>query len=228
MGRTIFLAVLLCSLPARAADQPQRFIEIHAADDTSTRTYDLDSVELIQPDKFTIRGTDVDDPDIIALKINALEILRPYCKKRDGDYDAPAALFRLGTPDLAIERIQVRSKTATIAGKKYPTKQVLWEFPYDRLAIHHKDGQVEAFPSWVDCQSPLMSPDELYLETRSAIMNGIQVKEMYDCRRFVMGMFLDTSDPSSKAVIMAPRGGYVRFYLAVCQAVTGKAPYLPQ
>jgi hypothetical protein len=218
--------VVAAQQPTSAADQPRRFVEIRDADDTSTRTHDLNSVELIQPDKFTIRGTDVADPDIIVLQMKALDTLRTYCGRRDGDYDAPAELLTLGTPDLAIEKIKVKSEIQKVSGKEYPRKSVLWKFPYDRLASHGTDGRVDGYPILAECQPLGMSPDEWYWETRSAIMDGFQIKEMYDCRRFVMGTFAGGN--ASKAITFTPSGLFVRIYTVVCHAVTGKLPYLPE
>ena len=208
-----------------AADPKDRFLEFHGKHDTST--YDLTSVEVIQPDKFTIRHTLIDDAEIITLKMKALDTLRSYCSRPDGEYEAPEDMLTLGSPDMPVAKIELQSRKVKIANKEYPSKIAIWTFPYDGLAVHHEDGRVEQYPAWFDCQSPLETQEEAYAEARSSIMNGNQEKEMYDCRRFVMGVFSRLDEDASKAFTFAPRGGYLDRYMSVCYAVTGKVPYTP-
>ncbi len=63
---------------------------------------------------------------------------------------------------------------------------------------------------------------------RFRIMNGLPAKEMYDCRRGVMGLFLHNDDPPSKAITGTNlSGAYLRAYLRLCPTVTGEMPYIP-
>ena len=52
-----------------------------------------------------------------------------------------------------------------------------------------------------DCKGPAVeSIDKEYDGLKSSIMNGIASKELYDCRHGIMGLFLRTDDPPSKAI----------------------------
>lgn len=200
-----------------------RFLDF--SDENNSITYDLATVELIQPGKFTIVVTTINHPDVMRLKLKAIDVLRRYCSRPDGKYPAPAELFTLGQPDLPVDKIEV--KTRTIKGEK-PFKNVVWNFPYKRLASSSKEGVLEKYPSFFDCSGrAVQSEDQSYREERSAIMNGFQRKEMYDCKRAIMGVFVNLDDPLSRVISGEIRGGFLGHYLPLCGRVTGELPYIP-
>jgi hypothetical protein len=87
----ICAAYFVASCSALADDQQKRFIEFPDGGDMTT--YDLNTVQLIQPGKFTIIYTVVSNPDFMRLELKALDILREYCKRDDGLYPAPTDLL---------------------------------------------------------------------------------------------------------------------------------------
>ena len=69
---TIWLAA---PLAPRADDVPQRFLEF-SAPGGKTQTYDLGTVQIVQPGRFTIISTSIDDPDVMRLELKVLAALR--------------------------------------------------------------------------------------------------------------------------------------------------------
>jgi hypothetical protein len=59
-------------------------------------------------------------------------------------------------------------------------------------------------------------------------MNGIASKVLYDCRHGIMGLFVNTDDPPSKAITATNiQGAYLTAYLRLCPAIVGGLPYMP-
>jgi hypothetical protein len=123
---------LTASWPSLAGDQDNRFIEFPNA--RTTVTYDLSTVQMILPGKFTIISTSIDNPDVMKLELKVLSTLRTYCGRPDGKYPVPADVFTLGRPDMPVQNIEVKSKQSELAGKTYPFKVVSWSYPYLKLA----------------------------------------------------------------------------------------------
>jgi hypothetical protein len=188
--------------PSLAGDQETRFLEL--PNDADTLTYDLSTVQMIQPGRFTVIGTTIDNPDVMKLELKLLDSLRTYCKRPDGKYPAPADLLTLGQPDMPIETIEV----------DWQGKLVSWSYPYKRL-----QGKV----IHMACSAP-----DLY---RKGITNGFWMKALFDCRRGLIGSFLNEDDDPSKAfhasfVKQATRGEW--YYRRVCYAVMHELPYEPE
>src|SRR5262249_33767409 len=145
-----------------------RFVEIPAR--YHTLTYDLDTVQFITPGKFTIISTAIDDPDVMKFELNALDIFRKYCTRPDGKYPAPAELPQLGPPDdLPVEEVEVRRDSA------HSFKGVSWRYPYRRLLPKNV--------GWLTCQRKGETESNLYWEQHNLIANGVQDKEIFDCKR---------------------------------------------
>jgi hypothetical protein len=120
----LFCAVWIAMAgPSWARDQ-ENFLELPG--DAHTVTYDLRTVQMIQPGRFTVIYTTIDHPDVMKLKLKALGTLRTYCSRPAGQYEAPADLLTLGPPDMPVQNIEVSTRQG---------KLVLWSFPYKRLAI---------------------------------------------------------------------------------------------
>jgi hypothetical protein len=187
-------------------------------------TYDLNTVQVILPGKFTVIGTSIDNPDLMRLRLAVLDTLRSYCSKPAGSYPPPGDLFTVSKPDMPVQNIIVSSRPAEVGGKTHPFKQVAWEMPYQRLAI-----KSEQRPSAFDCEGPqVTSIDEEYHGLRSLILNGTRSKTMYDCKHGLVGFFINDEDDISKVFSGPVGGGYTRDYLALCYKLTKVAPYLPQ
>jgi hypothetical protein len=222
---------LVASCPSWAGDQEKRFLEFPNGRDTTT--FDLNTVQIVQPGKFTIMSTTINNPDVMKLELKALATLRTYCGRADGEYPAPSDVFTLGPPDMPVERIEVKSGQHKSGDKIYQTKHASWSFPYVRLALNTgrgQDGGLEQYPSSFHCKNIFNTEDEAYWESRALIMNGIQSKHLYDCKRGLEGDFAGRQDdPTTKAFTHFMSNGSIafNFYRSVCQAVTHEAPYVP-
>jgi hypothetical protein len=209
-----------------ASDQSDRFLELPGG--PVNWTYDLHTVDLVEPGKFTVTAILGWNPEVMRFKLNALDTLRALCNRSDGQYPAPAGLLTLGEPDMPVKTIRVRTGSNQ-AGRD--EKTVEWAVPYRRLANPNGRGGLKEEVSFVVCWGG-NPPDgnQWYSEERNAIMTTSSVKYLFDCDRGVMGSFVDDRDDASKALMGSVRtgfriGGMVRDYLAVCQKVTGKDPW---
>ena len=205
------LLVVLC--PSWARDQEDRFIEFPG--DVDTTTYDLSTAQLIQPGRFTIISTTIDDADVMNLELQVLGVLRTYCGRPDGKYPVPDDVFTLGPPDMPIKSIDVISN---FTDKANPFKRVLWSYPYKRLEKHL---------AFLTCRQWSRTEDELFWEHRSLITNGNQAKYLFDCRRGLMGLVLAGSD-LAKITTFPVQGGFLRDYLSICYHLMHEQPYLPK
>jgi len=187
----------------------KRFLEIPGAHD-STVTFDLDTVQIIQPGRFTVVSTEIDNPEVMQFRLNVLEHLRTHCAHAEGKYPAPPELFTLGRPDIAVADIEV----AHVSGSKFAR----WFYPYLLLS-----------PTLENYEILFCDGESNYFEMRTLIANGSRHKDVYDCRRGLYGMMHDENDPTSALLIVVPEGSYLfDYYVAVCRAVTHEEPYLPQ
>ena len=158
-------------------------------------------------------------------KLAEQDVLERYCDRPDGKYPTPSSgLFTLGPPDMAVKDIEVRTGARKI---------VSWRVPYQRFAIVDEEADEIAL-----CPTPgteqEVSRDRAW--NRARITNGLQSREMYDCKR---GLFLPVDlfapDLSARAVAEVlqthkaypVRGAYLRSYVAVCRKL-GDEPYLPE
>jgi hypothetical protein len=216
---------LVASCPSWAGDQEKRFLEFPSG--YNTTTLDLNTVQIIQPGKFTIVSTTINNPDVMKLELKVLATLRTYCARADGEYPAPADVFTLGPPDMPVVSIEVKSGQLKTVDKTYQTKHAFWSFPYVRLALNPRGG-LEQYPISFHCKNIFQTEEQEYWESRALIMNGIQSKSLYDCKRGLHGSFVRLDDDPSKAVTGFVRNGSMasKFYLSVCQAVTHEAPYV--
>ena len=188
-----------------------------------TLTYDLTTVQLVDPGRFTIMYTDQDHPDIVQLKLVVLKTLRTYCGRPDGEYDPPPELFTLGPPDLPIEKIEVKTRPGS-----RPFKSAGWHLPYHRLVLNFAKGPQED-TSFFACEGPLVGPlDKEYEDLSADIMNGITSKVLYDCRHGIIGAFINADDPPSKAITGTNiTGANLDAYVRLCAAIVGGVTYMP-
>ena len=222
--RFVFPLMLLLPAVRGTAVGESRWVEFDSSADTIT--YDLNTVQMLDPGKFTIINKTIDHPDVMRYKLAVLDALRSYCTRRDGKYTPPAELFVLGEPDMPIREIEVKTRPVADGSGKF--KNVVWVAPYRKLALNDRTGLVE-YQHFFDCEGPAVeSPEKEYTNLRSLIMNGIPRKEMYDCRHGVMGVFLHEDDPPSRVIAGTNfRGGFVQAYFRLCRAITGEPPYIP-
>jgi hypothetical protein len=217
---------LVASCPSWAGDQEKRFLEFPRGHNTTT--FDLNTVQIVQPGKFTIISATINDPDVMKLELKVLATLRTYCARADGEYPAPADVFTLGPPDMPVVSIEVKSGQVNTAGKTYQTKHAFWSFPYVRLALNTR-GCLEQYASSFHCRNIFQTEEQEYWESRALIMNGIQSRHLYDCKRGLEGVFIGKDvDPAKAATHFVAKGtGAFEYYLSVCLAVTHEAPYVP-
>jgi S1-C subfamily serine protease len=210
-----------------ASGQEDRFVEIPNGE-IDTTTFDLRTVQMIQPGKFTIISTKIDYPDVMEFELKVLRSLRPYCARPAGKYPASAELMMLGPPDMPVKSIEVTSSQSELAGKMYPFKVVLWFYPYRRLAWNVESG--EQHPGFLQCQQWGKGEDAHFQEMVALITNGLRSKRLFDCKRGLSGFsFGESYDPSRTATLPVPPGSELEWeYYRVCYAVTHEAPYLPK
>jgi hypothetical protein len=203
---------LVASCPSWADDQQKRFLEFPSGNDTTT--FDLNTVQIIQPGRFTIISTALDDPDVMKFRLKAIEIMRSHCARPGGKYPAPPDVLTLGPPDMSVEDIEV------IAQNQSSLKHVKWSFPYKRFASGSQQG-LELF---------VCERQSEYSEVRRIILNGIRMKRLFDCKRGLLGVFVREDDDPTKAITgSVPIGSRAfEYYLSACQAVTHEAPYVPE
>ena len=209
--------IALC--PCWAAEQDRRFLEF--PNDNDTTTFDLSTVQIVQPGRFTVIATKIDSPDVMALELKALDTLRTYCARPAGKYPAPADLLTLGPPDMPVENIVVKSSRTS--------KWVYWSYPYKRLAMSTTQGLDEK-GTILYCREQSKTEAQFFLERRAEITNGSRMKHLFDCRRGLSGMFFNNNDDSSKAITSAVKRGTFGEdkYFRVCVAVMHEMPYLPE
>ena len=211
---------LVASCPSCAGDQDNRFVEFQFPGGNDTTTYDLNTVQIIQPGRFTIVSTAIDNPDVMKFKLNVLDILRTYCARADGKYPAPENIFTLGPPDMPVQSIDVGSNPTNLA------KRILWSYPYRRLAVSMDHGLEQTFDI-LSCKQKSGKED---MSSWNMITNGTRQKILFDCKRGVMGFFfLDEKTEQPTLTGIVPKGTQVfEQYLSVCRAVTHEAPYMPE
>jgi hypothetical protein len=203
-----------------ADDGKNRFVAIERQDEIVT--YDLTTVQMIQPGKFSVIQTTIAPPDVMKFKLKVLETLRTFCTRPDGKYPIPSEVFTLGPPDMSVENVEV--------GSQENFKMASWKLPYRRLAVIFATGPAEGF-SFLHCKQPdNQTEEQLYWSQRNLITNGLQVKELFDCKRGLDGMFLHEDDDPRKVITGFVRQGsrIERDYFAVCYRVMQEPPYLPE
>lgn len=213
--RQLVLASAIIGALAVPATANERFIEI--GDDTSTTTFDLSTVNVIQPGKFSVIYMTTDNPDVIRLRLAIIDDLKSACSKPFGEYDISMKVIDIKKPDMPVEKIRVYDLSGA--------KVTRWSKPYLEYSFI-KDGKVKQADEFFPCGTKRQKLDDYYMETRSSIMGGIREKIMFDCRRGLMGVYPREND-TSPLLLTEIRGAYVTYYKKVCPKVTGEPPYLP-
>jgi hypothetical protein len=220
--RMIIETLVMCLVsasPLWAANEKIRFLQF--PNDLETVTFDLSTVQIIQPGRFSIIATRIDNADVMRLKLKVLATLRTYCARADGHYPASVDIFALGSPDLPVKDIKVQSLAY---GARLMTKGVSWDYPYKRLV---EIGGLTA-SAYLRCREPDRTEGELYLAQRNRITNGWQSKDLLDCERGLWGILEENDDPAKVYMQPLSKGSRAfEYYLSVCRAVTHEAPYLP-
>jgi len=155
---------LIACCPSWARDQEKRFLEF--PNDKDTVTFDLNTVQIIQPGRFTIIDTTIDNPDVMRFELKVLATLRTYCARAVGQYPAPAELLMFGPPDMPVKNIDV-----TINQTPPVIKRILWHYPYKRL---------QRYAGILDCRYGNRTEQDLYSEAWSLITNGLRSKDIFD------------------------------------------------
>jgi len=203
---------LIAFCPSWASDQDDHFLELKTENETVI--FDLNTLQTILPGRIAVAGTTIDNPDVMKFKLKVLGTLQTFCARPDGQYPAPTDVLTLGTPDMPIKGIEVKSGSA----KKY----ILWPYPYERLASYGRDGVLHEEDGYLFCKEEL--------DRRAGITNGIRTKYLFDCRRGLMGLFRnDNDDPATVmtfTVWPGTRGGSK--YRDVCYRVMHEMPYEPE
>jgi hypothetical protein len=221
----LILSMLLISCFQPLAEQDDRFVEFPGPAGT-TRTYDLKTVQVIQPGKFTIISTLLANADVMRFELKVLDTLQNYCKRPDGNYAPSTDVFTLGQPDMPIKSIEVKTSQTKLRGT---FKEVSWHYPYARLATELQ-GRVFPAKGYFWCKHWEGTEAEFYTKRRTRIMNGIRFKEVFDCKRGLTGDFMSEEDDPSKVTMgfVRPHSFLDQYYRGVCLRVTHETPYSPE
>jgi hypothetical protein len=197
--RSLLFSILFMSSCQSWAAQDEWFVEFpDIGHGGRTLLYDLRTVQTIQPGRFTIVSTWIDDADMMAFELKALDTLRTYCKSPDGKYPPPTNVFTMGSPDLSVNDIEVQTKNP---GRKDEYKIASWDYPYKRIAIEERDGTFFQMKLYLECKRQFRDPLESYLEKRAEITNGERARQLFDCKRglhaFTGVPFIDGREPSA-------------------------------
>jgi hypothetical protein len=218
-------ACLVASCPSWADDQDARFVDFPNA--RTTVTYDLSTVQMIVPGKFTILTTTIDNPDVMKLELKVLSALGGYCDRVDGKYPAPTDVFTLGPPDMPVESIEVKSGQTNVAGRTFPFKTISWSYPYLKIALKFENHPAQQQSTSLACNQSGKAEEVLYEQRRTFIMNGLRSKELFDCKRGLAGSFLNEADDPAKAFtsFVRPNTYMAQYYLGVCTRVMHELPF---
>ncbi len=210
---------MIARCPCWAGEPPTRFLEF--PNDKHITTYDLSTVQVIQPGRFSIISTTIDNPDVIRLRLKALDTLQTYCSRPYGEYPFPADLLTLGPADMPIKRIEVR-KYSDLTGKL-----VMWYYPYKRLAMS-TPSEIEEEVDSVDCFADFKAQNQWFHDRLAVITNGSHMTEVFDCRRGLHGL-MSVVDPSKALVGTVHPGTFQEdYYFRVCATVMHEVPYFPE
>jgi len=146
----IYMALLL---PCRATEQDSRFVEVKIGEH-STATYNLSTVQIIQPGRFTIFATTIDNPEVMKFRLKVLDTLQTYCSWPVGKYPAPNDLLALGPADMPIKNIEVENGKPDQNGQS--RKMATWAYPYRKLAWNNTAGPEEML-SYMSCGGPSLT-----------------------------------------------------------------------
>jgi hypothetical protein len=209
---------LFACVSSWASDQAPRLLEI--MDGGGRLIFDLNTVKIIEPGRFSIIESKIDDPDRMMFRLKTLAALRPYCERPDGQYPAPANFLALGEPNVPVRAIEVKSGPFgdTIL------KMVSWTYPYRQLG---------PAPASVRCKSsnPNRTDVDLLLADVAQIATGVQSRILYDCKRALWAALANNDEEDLTTVKTAPvQKGTQTFtnYLSICSTVTHEKPYVPQ
>jgi hypothetical protein len=209
---------------ASAAGSSGSFVEFHVPGGPyhpggQTDVFDLDTVHMTLPGKFTMVETIIDDPERVALQLNILDVLRPYCARPDARYPAPQKLLSMLNSEFAPDIIEVND-----AGIY---KALSWSY------IPMTGWNVTS----LQCRTATEREDHWYLRQRSLITDGLKIKAIFDCKRGLSGFFLkDTgsgapSNPVAEYLFttmrilmeMVARGGPLDLLLSVAKTAGPRA-----
>ena len=221
MSPLICSAWLLACCPLWASDQQPRFLEI--MDGGGRLIFDFNTVKIIQPGRFSIIESKIDDPDRMRFRLRILIALRSYCERADGQYPAPADFLMLGLPNMPVKNIEVKSGQEQIGDTTVPFRMVSWSYPYRQLGPAAASVHCKSF-------NPNRTDVDLVLEDVARIANGTRSRVLYDCKQGLWGVLANEDDDPSKAQTLHVQKGTRAFtnYLSMCRTVTNEEPYVPK
>jgi hypothetical protein len=216
---SIALLTSVLATSAHPQDMHSSFVEFKGY--SSTTTYDLRTVKIIQPGKFVIIETVLDNPDMMRFRLKVLDTLRSHCARPEGLYPVSAEVFTLGPADMPVKEIEVRVSSPE-AGTNFRWKFASWWLPYFKT-MAGTGPRSESYR----CNQPYHTETEEYLEHRNVILNGIRNKVLFDCNRGLQGEFFDEDDKDPIHVDPVENDTVgSSYYIGVCRAVNRKDPYL--
>ncbi len=199
----LVVSVAWAALSASSMAQPakERFFEVPQRGYTDT--YDLDTVQVVVPGRFTIQRRALAYPDVMDFELKVLDGLKRYCDRAEGKYSPTPDMLAMGPPTAQVTDVQVSAGNGP--------KVIWWRYPYEAVAG----------------MGFLRCTDKGYLESRDLILNGAQSKELFDCKRALWGSYLiEGAEPIVQPVAQGTWGAFT--YEQVCFAVTHEKPYPPK
>jgi len=232
---------------ASAAGASGRFLEVHSPYG-GTDMYDLGTVHMIQPGRFTMTYSRFSDAGEIALRLNILDVLKSYCKRPEGRYPVPQQLLTiLSGANVEITGLDGANAAIEVTDLE---KFSLVDWYYVQTA-----GPAIEFSS-LPCNTQDEAEGNWYFRERAKITDGQKSTILFDCKRGLSGdsttrnpdfaAFLDRfyemkgervtlptingdDGPSTVALYPIQHGAPLEeAYRRMCWEVTHEEPYVPK
>ncbi|MDQ2860607.1 MAG: hypothetical protein M3T55_07775, partial [Pseudomonadota bacterium] len=145
--------------------------------------FDLKSIRQLQPGRFVISTLTLDKPDIMRMRIAATREMYKFCLKPAGYYSPVPSMYGVGSPDLPVNKLDVRVSFDGVGPQRKSYNDVSWKYPYKRAAscddehcVHiREDGEL------VICRETQVENDASFQEWWSVETNGVKSLGLYDC-----------------------------------------------
>jgi hypothetical protein len=215
MLKAVFAAIFCATVfipPALSEDSQQRFVEFPTENDVTI--FDLASVKIVQPGRFTILHTTLYNADVMRFRMGIIDVLRQYWSRPDGKYlPPPQNVLSLGPPELSLASID----------KEHGV--VAWPLPYVRFKLYRNEQDSQFY----DCNHDERKTDEQnYSDQRRLLTNGSTSQYLFDCRCAFLGLVHD-DDVSGATLIPMTKGRVItHYYERSCLTVTHEMTLEPQ
>ena len=191
--------------------------------------FDLNSVRPLQPGRFVIAALTLDKPEIMRMRIAANRQMYKFCAKPAGFYPSLPSMYGIGSPDLPVNKLEVRIILDGTGPQRKSYKYVSWKYPYKRASTCDDDHcvNIREDVDLVMCRNNSVENNNQFDEWRAFETNGVKSLKIYDCDHGLTG----TSSPEwdTNMTAMTPvRPGSIgqEIYEQVCRKVFKHEPYM--